>query len=73
MSRLTYKQAVEALDTALEATRQANETVRAEFADLGGSEGAGGPIQDLIYKPLASGTLDAWRRRVADAQDWLNG
>jgi hypothetical protein len=73
MSRLTYKQAVEALETALEAARQANDTVRAQFADLGGSEGAGGPVPDLIFKGLVSGALDAWRRRVAEAEAFLNG
>lgn len=73
MSRLTYKQAVEALDTALEAARLANEQVRAEFAALGGAEGASGCVPDLIFKPLATGMLAAWRKRVAEAEAFLNG
>jgi len=73
MSIVTYKSAVDALATALETARVANETVRSEYAGLGGSEGASGPVPDLIFKPLVSGSLDAWLRRVADAQNWLNG
>lgn len=73
MSRLTYKQAVEALDAALETARLANEQVRAEFAVLGGAEG-GSPsgTPDLTFKPLATGMLDAWRKRVAEAESFLN-
>lgn len=70
----TYKQAVEALDTALEAARLANEQVRAEFAALSGAEGgSSGSVPDLVFKPLVTGMLDAWRKRVAEAEAFLNG
>jgi len=69
VSRLTYKQAVENLETSLEAARLANEQVRAAFAALGGA----GPVPDLTFKPLLSGMLDAWRQRVAEAEAFLNG
>lgn len=72
MSRTTYKQAVDSLATALETARLANEQVRTEFAALGGAEGASGPVPDLIFKPLATGMLDAWRKRVAEAEAFLN-
>lgn len=72
MSRLAYKQAVKNLETALEAARLANEQVRAEFAALGATEGAPGAIPDLIFKPLLSGMLNAWRQRVAEAETFLN-
>lgn len=72
--RTLYKQAVEALATSLEAARLANEQVRDEFAALGGAEGgAPGGVPDLLFKPLVTGMLDAWRRRVAEAEAFLNG
>lgn len=74
MSRLAYKQAVENLETSLEAARLANEQVRAAFAALGGAEGGSpGSVPDLIFKPLATGMLDTWRRRVNEAETFLNG
>lgn len=73
MSRTTYKQAVDTLDTALEAARLANEQVRAAFAALGGAEGGSpGGVPDLTFKPLVTGMLDAWRKRVAEAESFLN-
>lgn len=74
MSTLTYKAAVENLALALESAYLANEQVRAEFAALGGAEGGSpGDTPDLTFKPLVTGMLDAWRKRVAEAEAFLNG
>lgn len=73
MSRQSYKEAVDTLETSLEAARLANEQVRAAFAALGGAEG-GSPsgVPDLTFKPLVTGMLDAWRKRVTEADAFLN-
>jgi hypothetical protein len=72
VSRQSYKEAVDTLDTVLETARLANEQVGAEFAALGGAEGgSSGTVPDLIFKPLATGMLSAWRKRVAEAETFL--
>jgi len=78
MSIATYKSAVDALATALETARLANETVRAEYAALGGTEGGspaivnGQRLPDLRFTPLVSDMLAAWLQRRADAAEFLN-
>lgn len=74
MNKQSYKEAVKNLETSLEAARLANEQVRAESAALGGVEGgSSGSVPDLVFKPLVTGMLDAWRKRVAEAEAFLNG